>query len=134
LRLRLSWFRGLRARDAATLEALRAGSRSLRRVALPAAGVGMIELEFSDGRVVRLAGVHRRVAAVLDAAVRASSAELIEGAHPGPVWALYFVLGGAVPSRLALLASAAGVAPGSGRGGAGCGDGVPFGPSCLTSA
>jgi hypothetical protein len=133
VRLWLVWTRGLRARDAVTLEALRSGSRPLRRVVVPPGRVGVAELEFDDGRVVRLTGVYRPVAVALETAVSASFAELIEGAHPGPVWALYFVVGGDAAGRLPLLAVTAEVRT-RGEGGIGTGAPVPEPPRQLTPA
>jgi hypothetical protein len=68
-------------------------------------------LEFDDGRTVRLRGVQRAAAQAIGDAVRESNVELIEGTHPGPVWALYFRVGSAAGRRFALLAQAAYVVP-----------------------
>jgi hypothetical protein len=111
LRLRFRWWQAVREHDAMTLQSVRVGSPRLARVAVPPGLWGLALLEFEDGRMVRLRGVQRAAAQAVGDAARDSTVELIEGAHPGPVWALYFRVGAAGGRQLALLAQAAYVVP-----------------------
>lgn len=103
------WVRGRRERDRAVLAALRAGDPHLRRVTVRGRVLRVAELEFADGRLVRLAQVHPPAAVALDRACQRGPVELAEAAHPGPVWALYFRVnppaggGPGLPARRPLL-------------------------------